>query len=737
MNEEATHKTIFGEVPELKHNPDGSGTRETNPLYRGDYTINDFEADGKISIEEMFRGPRKRYEIFNEYDVKLRENLAKYDADELTRYEAARAKAIERYTGQTEWPHGYTLNYVIEHHVITLYRYFTQYYELSDNKLADAMDNLIAEYAEVAAQMSADHETVLKTMDEDTEWPEMLEKANRALQIVKPMEIPGINGKEGLAKLTVQGAWNYWMGWDASPDRLKTPSDWMEQAKSILRFVLDTYGRTADAIEHLDELGEAYKPLMDYIEKEHGKDWIEADRVSFKDMEWAIIEALGYGDGPPEIITPEIKQRIREIIDDFKRPLREAYAKLEESLRKLNEGWDSGKLKKYLDARTSAELEDYPLSNSVPRFRAEDIITDPKKRFLIQHHDNNKNLRKSTQSATQARFEADGWICEQVPMTKKEKVQIITKLFKDNPDDKPSDLDLDFATQLGMYLQKREEQGGPNDPISAEDLVRLYYCVPDDKDVGDEQIEDMVSRLKRLERMWITVVKDPRTLPDLPSEDKKALEMLIGIRVKMLSFKELIYLNADRQTLTTKYLFDIPPMWTLNKWLNLYTMTDRAIVDTPTYQFEGTGEEADAWRNLQIVPEVRQRIIGHYDAENMNMGRAVYGLYLHRYKTMPIKIWILQKLAMSINYHEAHKRGRKITMDLEEAYTDIYNEAPPKKGSTKWRRFKVNFTTYLEYMILWGEIEDYALKPRRSDIDVIYTPKARKDIAGIIEGRYD
>ena len=729
MDEAPTHKTIFGEVPELKHNPDGSGTRETNPLYNGKYTIEDFEADGKIPTKELIERPGERYIKYFEYEVKLGHSLYRYDQAELTRYETARTKAIERYTGQKEWRHRYTLNYVIEHHVISVGRYFRRYYEISDNKLADAMDNLIAEYAKVAAQMSADHEMVLKAMDEDTEWPEMLEKANRALRIVGHPEAPEIEGKEELARLTVEMAWDVWMVLEKTPDRLQISNDWMGQVKSILRNTLEIDGRTADAIEHMDALGDAYGPLMDYIEHEHGGDWMGAGRVSFKDMEWAIIEALDYGESPPETITPEIEQKIRDIIDKFGEPSREAAKRLEENVRKFNEA---------MNAQPRAELEDYPLSNAVPRFRAEDIITDPKKRFLIQHHDNNRNIRKSTQSATQSRFEAEGWICEQVPMTKKEKVQIITKLFKDNPDDKPSDLDLDFATQLGMYLQKREEQGASNAPISAEDLVRLYYCVPDDKDVGDEQIEDMVSRLKRLERMWITVVKDPRTLPPLPSEDKKALEMLIGMRVKMLSFKEPIYLNADRQTLTTKYLFtDIPPMWTINKWLNLYTMTDRAIVETPTYHFEGTGEEADAWRNLQIVPEVRQRIIGHYDAENMNMGRAVYGLYLHRYKTMPIKIWILQKLAMSINYHEAHKRGRKITMDLEEAYTDIYNEAPPKKSSYTWRMFKVNFTMYLLYLILWGEIEDYTLKPKRTDIDVIYTPKARKDIAGIIEGRYE
>lgn len=732
MDEKPTHKTIFGEVPELKHNPDGSGTRETNPLYHGKYTIEDYETDGKIPAKEMFEGPRERYDNYNKYDVKFRQRLASYDAAELTRYEAARRKAIRRYTGQKEWPHGYSLDYVIENHVITVGRYFLHYFELSDDKLADAMDSLISEYADVAAQMSANHETVLAAMDEDTEWPEMLEKANRALQIVGHKGEWELGGKEDLAKLTVQGAWKNWMWWEGAPDRLQTPKDWMEQAKSLINVILYTFGRTADAIEHLNALGEAYGPLMAHIKKEHGKDWTDADRISFEDMEWAIIETLDYGENPPETITPEIEQRIREIIDELGRPLREAIAKLEEDARRINEEWDAR------DAQRRMELENYPMSNTVPRFLAEDIIDDPKKRLLIQHNNNNRNLRKSAEMMIQSKFESDGWISAPVPMTKKDKVRIITKLFKDNPDDRPSDLDLDFATQLGMYLQKREEKGEPNEPISVMDLVQLYYCVPDDKDVGDEQIEDMISRMKKLERIWITIEKDPRTLPPLPPEDKKSLETLIGVKSKMLSFKELEYVNVDRKTRSKKYLFlEIPPMWTINQWVNLYTLTDRALIVTPAYHFEGETDEAKAWRDLQIIPEVRERIIDHYQKEKMQMDRALPGLYLHRYKTRAIKGWILQKLAMSINYHEAHKRGPKIAIDLEEAYIDIYDGEPPKKSSDKWRRFKVNFTMYLLYLILWGEIEDYTLKPKRADIDVTYTPKARKDIAGMIEGRYD
>ncbi len=723
MNEAPRHKTIFGEVPELKHNPDGSGTRETNPLYHGDYTIEEFEADGEIPAKELHNGSRERYDTYNEYEVKLKSGLKRYDPSEWTRCDTARTEAIKRYTGQTEWPHGYTLDYVIENHVITVGRYFIRYYELSDAKLSDAMDSLIAEYASVAARMSADHEAVLKAMDEDTEWPEMLEKARRARRIIGE-ETPELKGKDELARHSVQRLWFVWMTMEIDPDKILISNGWIERVKTVLNSIIQIDGRTADAIEHLDALGEAFKPLMDHIEKEHGKDWIDADRVSFKDMEWGIIEALDYGNNPPDAITPEIERRIREIIDEFGRPSREAAAELERRIRRFNEAWD---------ART-AEVENYPLSTSISRFRAEDFIDDPKKRLPIQHHDNNKNLRKSTHSITQSRFEAEGWICAPVPMTKKEKVKIVTKLFKDNPDDRPSDLDLDFTIQLGMYVEKMWERGIKK-PICAADLVQLYYCVPDDKDIGNEQIEEMVSRMKKLERIWITIEKDRR---GLPAEEKEALEELIGVKCKMLSFKEMEFLNIDGKTTTTKYLFtEIPPIWIINKWLNLYTLTDRALIETPTYHFEGAGEKAEAWKNFQVVPEVRQKIIDHYEKEKMQMDRAVPGLYLHRYKTRAIKGWILQKLAMSINYHETYKRGRKITMDLEEAYSDIYDEEPPKKGTAKWRQFKVNFTMYLLYLILWEEIEDYTLKPKRADIDVTYAPKARKDIAGIIDGRYD
>ena len=683
MNGTPTHKTIFGEVPELKHNPDGSGTRDTNPLYNGKYTIEDFEADGKLSAEEMFRGPRKRYETFTEYDAKLRQNLTKYDADELTRYEAARAEAIERYTGQMEWPHGYTLNYVIEHHVITLYRYFTQYYELSDNKLADAMDNLIAEYAEVAAQMSADHETVLKAMDEDTEWPEMLEKANRALRIVKPTIVQEIEGKEDLAKKTVQGAWSYWMGWDASPDRLKTPKDWMDRVKSIPGFILNIYGRTADAMEHLDALGDDYGPLMDHIKKEHGKDWIEADRVSFEDMELAIIEALNYGKKPPQTITPEIEQRIREIIDEFGRPLREAKAEMEEIARKFNEDWDAR-----TRAEIAAELEIPPsvvFLKDVPLSIPSNHLSMPINSFM-------QNSRTSLQQT----FNDDGTFERSKDLILKSsknrdnkewlKANLMTRGYEP-----PSFAELGFIEQLGAEMEEAKKKGEVLIFTEAQLCKRRYGT---DKRIYGPTCEKFIERMEALSNMKVLIPKRGGLgISSLKNEAGEYLGNIVGKEERLIEPTiEWAYTDDKKETLTRIFKFDKgpTPIHYINIWHGNIVRLNWSLIQTDPVPAD------------KLSPKGRT----HYDAENLRGNkRNADTLSLDSIKQADMKYVILHSIAYAYGFTQ--NDADRLKIDLEKAYQTIYRVPAPPKSSSKWKDYVKAVYTYLTFLIEKGAIEDY------------------------------
>lgn len=686
-----------------EHRADGSGTRETNPLYHGDYTIEDYRADKKRTMEDLQElGGTARVSQYWSYQFEMTGSL-RANPGEWERYDNARTEALERYDGPKEWPHGWSVGLIAQKHNLTVGRYYLEFYELTDPELADAMDGLIGEYAKVAAEMSAYQGKLIEALEGNDEWRGILDEINGAYRTIGWPDMA--QGAEDLAELMT---WRiHHIPWDWDFDRREDIGDPLALILDELRGELDHAVPTAKAWTALNDLGTEYITVRQHIE-----DVFHCGPI----ITLELIKRLAFGDNPPQIITPEIHEHINTVYREImEAPTEKVYTITPEGQMEESEGVPHVR-----------NIQDLPLASSIPRFLPNEYL-DNSRGLAIVHHDFNSKIRETIQRT----FEDDPtWKAKATVITRngneEEKKRIIAGLFTENEYGTPSELMMDLAIQIGAYVDKMRRDG-INNPISANDLIRMFYNVPDGVDIGPEQVEAMGQMLRHLSRNWIKL--DLNTNRKIaPSDRPPELKDLIGVKAQMLTFKELEYLNDDRETTTIKYLFtDVPPLWSLNKHLNLYTMTDRALIYTPEYPFDG-----QEWMDLDISEDVRKKILAHFRDEKLQGERKTEKMYLHRYKSLGIKKWILQRLAVSINFDRNRKVGT-INLDLERAYRDTHpDEKIPNKGDGKWIRFKNNALMYLLYLMAWGYVEDYKIVSSKT-IRIIYTEKAQKVIAGVVQ----
>lgn len=715
-----------------EHRKDGAGTRETNPLYCGSYTLNDYTRDrdsGVMKPETV------------EFERILLSGFRKNYPEEAERFDRLYGEARKAYNGPTEWEHGYKLNDISHCDQATCWSYFKSYYELTDAEAIEAIKEALEENRDLLSFADEIHPLLLEAV-EKSDWLQILEERERIRAIERPGYVPEIpTADEFTRDIITRYIRTYLEGWvpdspiedgkeqgaDEQPDSPEDPFDEPRlAAKAMLGFALwarrteleaakeklTAQGKTNRRLEELE--AEGYGPLIEYVRANYTEDRARRFRISDLGIYtlYVLMEYKALAGSPPETITA-----------DTEALLEQAYQRIEgNTIHYLTlEG------QRETGESDTEDIDNLALASSVPSFKPENQI-DPDKGLVVLRNESDRKLIRDPISG----HGLNGY--NLVRRNPRESVQ--AKISTVNGARGPTELDIDLTIQIGLYLGDMTKKGQEWIPISAEDLIHLFYGIPDDKRIKADRIQEMESRLENLTGVWVTIDRDD--IQGNPEDWGEAFKDLIGGRVQLLEYDELHFKTAHRKK-TNKYLFRrIPPIWVLTEWHQLYQQTPM-LIRTPDYSFEG-----EEWNNLDIPRDIRDRIIKHYEDEGLQMRRKDRGLQLQPYDTLEIKKWILRLLAQKTSITRQldpsiiEKMPHTITVEMRKAYGEMYPDVEiPGERTTKWTQFTVDFRTYLLYLMAWGYVEDYSYTGTKTNpkiVKITYTEKTRVEIAGVRNG---
>lgn len=636
-----------------EHDSDGAGTRATNPLYVGDYTINDYYTDN-VTVKDR---TSDRFTIMWEYDIDLTHSLEGFDCDEWKRFDKARSEAMKRYTGQREWPHGYTLEMMCEIHDITIWRYFECYYELSDVELDEAMDELLAEYAKRAAELSLYHEDFLKALQNNTDWPGKVRELNEIYRIFnidardKSEFFPELpEDAEKLASYFVNQLRCMSAYWDTPKavfKRVPNPSHYIETYFDEHIEELKPY---AEATVLVKNLGANFDPLKEYIEKLDVYDcWTT----------WEIIKRLDCGDEPPTEITPEIQKNITSICE-------KVIQEWEENLPLYERAWQP----------LEKSIRDVNLTKGRP-----DTIPVPHNAFT-------DDIRKKTIAWASEIRETRSEFFELESIKNRELDERLRGRISLGNHDAPTLAEWGFIEQLASERESRMKEGEVL-KLSDVQLFKRRYGLSDNASINDKTRAKFRSRFKEFSE--IRVLADAKIDIDDRNDTADYLES-VGCKEKRLIDPEIeICLADDRKSLIEVYTFDKPILiHEINKWFG-----NRFDVNWNLIQTESIPAD-------ELKPVSKR----HYESENLRGDkRKRDALYLDPIAHADTKYCILYTLIRESAFIQ---RGQpNIRLNLEEVYTTRYGEPAPSKTKKKWKDFVKTVYTYLTFLIEKGGITDY------------------------------
>ena len=636
-----------------EHDSDGAGTRATNPLYVGDYTINDYYADNATIRDRT----SDRFRRMGDYDIDLTHSLEGFDYGEWKRFDKARSEAMKRYAGQREWPHGYTLEMMCEIHDITIWRYFECYYELSDVELDEAMNELLAEYAKRAAELSLYHEDFLKALTNNADWPDKVRELNRIHRIINTEDGDEVFPElpEDIEKLASYMV-NKYGGclsayWDTPKDVFRVMLDPTYCIETDFDEGIEDLGPSAEAIVFLKNLGPNFDTLREFIETlAHGDDVIM----------WMVIKRLNYGDNPPTEITPEIQENITSIC-------KLAIQELDEASPLYYPVWQPLEKK---------SIRDVNLTKGRP-----DTIPVPHNAFT-------DDIRKKTIAWTSEIRETRSEFFELESIKNRELDERIRGRISLGNHDAPTLAEWGFIEQLASERESRMKEGEVL-KLSDVQLFKRRYGLSDNASINDKTRAKFRSRFKEFSE--IRVLADAKIDIDDRNDTADYLES-VGCKEKRLIDPEIeICLADDRKSLIEVYTFDKPILiHEINKWFG-----NRFDVNWNLIQTESIPAD-------ELKPVSKR----HYESENLRGDkRKRDALYLDPIAHADTKYCILYTLIRESAFIQ---RGQpNIRLNLEEVYTTRYGEPAPSKTKKKWKDFVKTVYTYLTFLIEKGGITDY------------------------------
>lgn len=650
-----------------EHRADGSGTRETNPLYRGEYTIEDYQADKKRTMEDLQElGGTARVSQYWSFQCDMTTSL-RANLNEWERYDKARTEALGRYDGPKEWPHGWSVGLIAQKHNLTIGRYYLEFYELTDSDLADAMDGLIGEYAKIAAEMSAYQGMLIEALKGSDEWRGILNEINEAYRKIGWPDMA--NDAEELAETMT---WRiHGIPWDWDFDRREDIGDPLTFILNYLRDELEHVIPVATAATALFNLGEEYGALREFIEKE----LICPDPI----IEMKLIRKLDYGDRPPEAITPEIREHIIAVY-------REMMETRQDNKTPALEGQSDGFIecppeieREFLQNINLAKISDtasFPLNAYARTFGKRIGYQTTFDEFIKEISDEiNVEVRASKNRNT------NEWLKSNL---------IVPGDLK-----RPTFGEVIFIEQIGAEFE-RAKNNGEELSYTENQLIWMRHGMASGKGISNKTRAEFKKRLRELSNVRVLIPEKPfgyHMTVEGEKDQEKELLTVIGKEERLIEPEiRLCWNDTKKKKVTTVYTFTTkPPTRYINKWFGENSEINRDLLLTESIPAD------------ELSPKAKM----YYDRDGLRRGdRNNDALYLDPVAYSDLKMCVLYVLADA--FHFKQKGSTCLILNLEEAYKLIYpDKKPPAKSSITWKAYVKVVYTYLTFLIEKGCVEGY------------------------------
>jgi len=659
-----------------EHRKDGAGTRETNPLYRGEYTIEEYKADqGRTWESAKTAEARARLWKFWDYEIEMGEPLESKDPTEWGRYNKARTEALGRYTGPKEWPHGYTLEETARRHNLTMGRYYQEFYELTDTDLAVAMDALMGEYAGRTAAMSDRHGELMEALEGNNVWPNMLEDLNEAYGAMYEFD-KDLLGRPKMAENADELAriiiWELFGTSDR--EEIKDPDGPLAYTIDRLQREINRVWPTATDIWHLQEMGKGYRPLQSYLKETLG---LKPENILY------VIEKLAFGDHPPETITPEIKERIEpiywEIVESYRERIESEKKKLDALKEKIAELTTD-------PAEERQILKDMGITGGQPDklyVPTNDFFTDSRKKL------SNVQTTLDPESGIYERIAKDIIIESDKNNNQNEWLRMNLIVGNHEP---PSLTDLGFIEQLGAEREAILKKGGSL-KLTELQLIRRRYGLDPDTTITPETRAEFKRRFEELSEIRVLIPAISRSNLDT-SKDGEYLEKIYSVaeKVRLIEPKiEIGYTDKNKDKLIDVYTFENPiPIHHVNAWHGKIIRVNWDLIRTDPIPVE----------------ELSSKSRAHYDEDKLKGGKRTNRLYMDPIAYMDLKYCILHSLLFACGFTQ--KGQTRLKLNLEEIYKATYGKPAPPKRSDEWKKTYIKAVySYLTFLIEKGCIVDF------------------------------
>jgi len=707
------------------HRKDGAGTNDTNPLYCGSYTIENYTRDRDSGVMKPETVEFERFLI---------SGLEQRDPGEWERYERLYNEALKAYNGPTEWEHGYNMS-IAPCDRPSCWKYYLSYYELTDAQAIEVIREQLEHSGELASFADRVHPALLEVM-EGSDWLQVTEDWERMKAILRPEYIPQIPTADEFAHLILimNSGW-YLEGYipdleDEEEQETERVEDLFDEArvttraaKSILeyelRFMRDNLEAGKEKLtaqnvtnERLKELeAEGYGPLIEYVRANYTEDRARRFRISDLGIYtlYVLIEYKALAGSPPETITADTEALLEQV-----------YQRIEGNANRyvtvILEGQGES------DESDTGDISDLPLACGIRKVNLENYTDESSRSALVHDH----VARDLTAQGT----EGKGWgNFNEIKGYGNEKLRV--KMYNQDGTVRPATqrlrLGIRLCYQIGLYLQEMKKVGDERRPITCDTLIEMLYGVTDPGQIGIERIRDMQALMSEMSEIWIRF--DKKRFTGTEKDWNTYFGDAANVGIRLLNY-DIEWRRTAHGQKTIAYIFNrSPPLWGIALWNHLYSVTPM-LMTTPKYYFD-----EEEWNNLDIAPEVRKKIIDHYDKEGLKLRRKDRGLLLQPFESVYIKDWILNELALKMNMDRDVGRKHPIKWNMKETFGKINPKIEtPGERTTKWIQFTVDFRMYLLYLMAWGYVEDYTYTGARSNpkiIEVRYTDKGWEIIGGV------
>ena len=711
-----------------EHRKDGAGTHDTNPLYCGSYTIEDYTRDrdsGAMKPETV------------EFERILLSGFRKNYPEEAERFDRLYGEARKDYDGPTEWEHGYKLNDISHCDQATCWRYFKSYYELTDAEAIEAIKEALEENRDLLSFADEIHPLLLEAV-EKSDWLQILEERERIRAIERPGYVPEIpTADEFTRDIITRYIRTYLEGWvpdspiedgkeqgaDEQPDSPEDPFDEPRlAAKAMLGFALWARRTELEAAKEkltaqditnkrLEELeAEGYGPLIEYVRTNYTEDRARRFRISDPGIYtlYVLTEYKALAGSPPETITA-----------DTEALLEQAYRRIEGNTDEyvmIRRGQkDTGE--NPIDAGTSI-VTGVPIQN-ITHFIRDISLTPPSDDLAMPYNAYMGNLRDHVRQPT-----LDCYLDEQskeyrtivsAQKNREKGEMIISNLITPEGIEPPSMAELIFIEQIGAEREKALREGRVL-TLTDKQLIRRRYGMADDQEISKKTRAEFKHRLEyELTNVRIFIPKKGG-LFIVPNPKNKAEEeewgTIIGEKVRLIDPEiEICWNDSKKNKVTTIYRFEKNPIPTrfINKWFGKIAQIPTDLLITEP----------------KPVDELSYKAKMHYKDESLRGGSNNRDeLSLDPVTSANMKLCALHDMIYSVNFKQ--KGCNPFTLNLNDLYQSVYGTEPKSKRTNKWKDFVKSVYTFLTFLIEKGCIEDYWKGPRGSGLVKIRIPDGSK-----------